>query len=232
MPVYRLPKDLIFPDPRLSNKEGLLAVGGDLSPERLLCAYSQGIFPWYGRQDPILWWSPDPRCVIFPGNIRISKSMAKFLRKNKYKITYDTVFPEVISMCMKLRKDETWLTEDMIEAYCRLHRLGFGHSVEAWFENKLVGGLYGVSLGKCFFGESMFSTMDNASKTAIISLSQELASRGFLLIDCQVYSPHLESLGAVNIPRSEFLCCLKSGLSQETIRGRWSFMGTTEYTYN
>ncbi|NLB78720.1 MAG: leucyl/phenylalanyl-tRNA--protein transferase [Clostridiaceae bacterium] len=205
MPVFRLTKELLFPHPTLAIKDGILAVGGDLSDQRLLLAYRNGIFPWFMENEPIMWWSPDPRFVLFPENIIISKSMKKFLRKDLYKVTFDTRFRDVITKCSELRKDNTWITPDMIEGYCKLHELGFAHSVETWFEGSLVGGLYGVALGRCFCGESMFSIMDNASKTALITLSRELENKGFLMIDCQVYSKHLESLGAVNISRDTFL---------------------------
>ncbi|WP_010248392.1 leucyl/phenylalanyl-tRNA--protein transferase [Acetivibrio cellulolyticus] len=221
MPVYGLSKDLIFPHPSLSNKDGLLAVGGDLSIERLLLAYENGIFPWYEEDQPILWWSPNPRFILYPKNLKVSKSMEKVLRKTIYKVTFDTCFRNVITMCGKLRSGNTWITEDMIESYCDLHQLGFAHSIEAWFGDELVGGLYGVSLGKCFFGESMFSTMDNASKTALITLTRELSQLGFHFIDCQVYTKHLESLGAVSVSRDTFLQELEEGLTHDTLRGIW-----------
>ncbi|OPZ91015.1 MAG: Leucyl/phenylalanyl-tRNA--protein transferase [Firmicutes bacterium ADurb.Bin419] len=221
MPVYRLTGDLLFPHPSLSDEDGLLAVGGDLCVERLLLAYETGIFPWYEEGQPILWWSPDPRFILYPEDLKVSKSMEKVLRKKTYKVTYDTCFRDVITMCGKLRSGNTWITKGMIESYCELHKLGFAHSVETWFGNDLVGGLYGVSLGKCFFGESMFSTMDNASKTALITLTRELWRIGFHFIDCQVYSQHLESLGAVNVPRDTFLHELEIGLDHDTLRGTW-----------
>ncbi|NLL05231.1 MAG: leucyl/phenylalanyl-tRNA--protein transferase [Clostridiaceae bacterium] len=220
MPIYRLTSDLIFPHPSLSDEDGLLAIGGDLSVERLLLAYENGIFPWYDGQ-PILWWSPDPRFILYPKNLKVSKSMKKVLKKNLYHITFDKCFRKVITLCGELRSGETWITNDMIESYCDLHNLGFAHSVEAWFEDELVGGLYGVSLGRCFFGESMFSLMDNASKTALITLTIKLQQLGFLFIDCQVYSKHLESLGAINVPREDFLNELAQGLKFKTLRGIW-----------
>ena len=221
MPVFINSKELIFPHPSLANEDGILAVGGDLSCERLLLAYRNGIFPWFTEDDPILWWSPDPRCVLFPKDIKISKSMKKFLRKQLYEVTFDTCFKDVITMCAELRRDNTWITSDIIDSYCKLHNLGFAHSIETWHEGALVGGLYGVSLGKCFFGESMFSVMENASKTALITLSQKLEEKDFLLIDCQVHSKHLESLGAVNIDRDKFLKYLERGLAHKTLRGNW-----------
>jgi len=214
MPIYRLPKDLVFPHPSLSEEDGLLAIGGDLSAKRLLLAYTNGIFPWFSEDEPILWWSPDPRFVLYPKDIKISKSMKKILKKNTYKITFDTCFRDVISNCSNTRKASgTWITNEMIEAYCRLHELGFAHSAEAWYEDKLVGGLYGISIGKCFFGESMFSTMDNASKAAFITLSKVLEEEKFLMIDCQVHTNHLESLGAIHISREKFLELVERGTS-------------------
>ena len=214
MPIYRLSNDLVFPDPSLSEDDGLLAIEGDLSPERLLLAYANGIFPWFSDEEPILWWSPDPRFIVYPKDIKISHSMKKILKKNKYRVSFDTCFRDVISNCSSTRKEEgTWITNEMIEAYCKLHELGFAHSVETWYENKLVGGLYGVSIGRCFFGESMFSTMDNASKVAFISLSKLLEEKGFSVIDCQVHTEHLESLGAVNISRESFLVLVEKGTS-------------------
>lgn len=214
MPIYELSDDLIFPHPSLAEDDGFLAIGGDLSPERLILAYCNGIFPWFSEEEPILWWSPDPRFVLYPEDIRISNSMKKLLKKNLYRISFDTCFRDVISNCANTRKESgTWITNDMIEAYCKLHELGFAHSVEAWHESKLVGGLYGISIGKCFFGESMFSIMDNASKAAFITLCKKLEERGFAMIDCQVYSKHLESLGAVNISREKFLELIEKEIS-------------------
>lgn len=215
MPIFRLSEDLIFPHPSLSEEDGLLAIDGDLSPERLILAYSNGIFPWFSDEEPILWWSPNPRCILYPKDIKISHSMKKLLKRNTYKITFDTCFRDVISNCGNLRKESgTWITNDMIEAYCKLHELGYAHSVESWYEGELVGGLYGISIGKCFFGESMFSTMDNASKAAFITLCKKLEEQEFIMIDCQVHSKHLESLGAVDISREEFLKLLEKGISE------------------
>jgi leucyl/phenylalanyl-tRNA---protein transferase len=219
MTIYRLSEDLIFPHPSLAEEDGLLAVFGDLSPERLLLAYSNGIFPWYSEDEPILWWSPDPRFILYPQNIRISRSMKKLLNKGTYRITFDTCFRDVISNCSNLRKESgTWITDEMIEAYCRLYELGFAHSVETWYEDKLVGGLYGISIGKCFFGESMFSTMSNSSKAAIITLSEVLREKGFIMIDCQFYTEHLESLGAVSVSREKFLESMKKGISIDPLK--------------
>lgn len=206
MPVFGLSDDLIFPHPSLAEEDGLLAVDGDLSPERLILAYRNGIFPWFSEDEPILWWSPNPRFILYPKDIKVSHSMKKLLKKNTYKISFDTCFRDVISNCSNLRKESgTWITNDMIEAYCKLHELGYAHSVEAWYEDRLVGGLYGISIGKCFFGESMFSTMSNASKAAFITLCKKLEEKGYTMVDCQVYTEHLESLGAVNISREKFL---------------------------
>jgi len=214
MTIYRLSNDLEFPHPSLSEDDGLLAIEGDLSTERLLLAYSSGIFPWYSDGEPILWWSPDPRFIVYPKNIRTSHSMRKLLKKNTYRISFDTCFRDVISNCSNIRKESgTWITNDMIEAYCKLHELGYAHSVETWYQDKLVGGLYGVSIGKCFFGESMFSTMDNASKVAFIALGKVLEEKKFTIIDCQVHTNHLESLGAVYIPREKFLEIVQNGIS-------------------
>ncbi|AGK98570.1 leucyl/phenylalanyl-tRNA--protein transferase [Clostridium pasteurianum] len=219
MPIYSLSDDLIFPHPSLSREDGLLAVYGDLSPERLLLAYSNGIFPWFSEDEPILWWSPDPRFILYPKDVKISHSMKKIIKKNIYKITFDTCFREVIYNCGNTRKESgTWITNEMIEAYCKLHELGFAHSVEAWHENKLVGGLYGIIIGKCFFGESMFSTMSNSSKAAFITLCKLLEEKNFIVIDCQVYTQHLESLGAVNIPRNEFLELVQKGISMYPLK--------------
>jgi leucyl/phenylalanyl-tRNA--protein transferase len=220
MPIYGLTEELAFPHPSEANEDGLLAVYGDLSPKRLLLAYCNGIFPWYSEDDPILWWSPDPRFILCPQNLKISNSMKKVLRKNTYKITFDTCFRDVMFNCGNLRKETTgtWITEEMLEAYCKLHELGFAHSVEAWYEGNLVGGLYGISIGKCFFGESMFSTMSNASKAAFITLCKILEEKNYLIIDCQVYTEHLESLGAVNISREDFLSIIEKGIAMEPLK--------------
>lgn len=224
MPVFRLPDDNIFPYPHLAEESGLLAVGGDLSEARLLLAYSLGIFPWYSEGEPILWWSPDPRLVLLPDDLNISRSLRQTLNKKIFNITLDTAFEEVINNCAKVhRKDSggTWITDDMIDAYIRLHHLGHAHSVEAWSDEKLVGGLYGVSLGSAFFGESMFTKKSNASKAAFATLVQQLARWGFSLIDCQLTTPHLISLGANEMPRAEFLKMLKAALSKPAKQGTW-----------
>ena len=202
------PKHLLFPDIRTALKEpdGLLAAGGDLSPERILAAYRQGIFPWFNPGDPILWWSPDPRTVLFPKTLHISKSLRKTLRKSCYQITFDRCFNEVMHACAAPRSyaDGTWINREMIASYTELHHRGYGHSVEVWQEKNLVGGLYGLAMGRMFFGESMFSRADNASKVGFAHLVRQLLSWDFQLIDCQVANPHLFSLGAEEIPREEF----------------------------
>jgi leucyl/phenylalanyl-tRNA---protein transferase len=217
-----------FPDVNLSNPDGILAIGGNLSPGVLLSAYKQGIFPWYTKYEPILWWSPDPRFVLFPENLHISKSAGKKLKKAAsdpaYRFTMDTDFKGVISFCKSsYRKGQkgTWITDEMVEAYINLHELGYAHSVELWKGDTLAGGLYGVSLGNCFFGESMFSRESSASKLIFIKFINYIKEKGFYLIDCQVYTPYLESLGAVNIPRSQFLKLLKEGLLNKTFKGNW-----------
>lgn len=225
MPIFQLAEDIIFPPTHLASQSGILAVGGDLSPERLLEAYRQGIFPWYAGQEPIIWWSPDPRFVLFPTEIKVSRSMKQILRQGHFTITFDGDFRAVIAACQKPRpgQDGTWITEEMKEAYITLHNMGYAHSVEAWRGNVLAGGLYGVSLGRCFFGESMFTRVSNASKAAFITLTQKLLDRRFELIDCQVRSAHLASLGAQDIPRRQFTDILNNLLCFETLRGHWRF---------
>ncbi|MFH2047623.1 MAG: leucyl/phenylalanyl-tRNA--protein transferase [Pseudomonadota bacterium] len=226
MPVYRLNKEIIFPPPQLAGEEGLLAIGGDLSKERLLLAYNLGIFPWYSKGEPILWWSPDPRLVLYPDEIRVSKSLYKVIKKEIFHITFDSAFEQVINSCAftNNRKTEgTWIVPEMIDAYCMLHKSGYAHSVEAWKDNKLAGGLYGVSLGKCFFGESMFSVESNASKVAFVALSQYLKDNAFDFIDCQIATEHLKRFGAKEIPRSLFLKQLKKALALPTLKGKWEY---------
>jgi leucyl/phenylalanyl-tRNA---protein transferase len=207
MPLFALDKELLFPPVHMAEPDGLLAVGGDLSTERLLLAYHSGIFPWYeGRH--ILWWCPDPRFVLTPGTLKVSKSMKQLLKKHAFTFTINKAFSRVIENCKSINRpgqDGTWITEPMKEAYNRLHRLGFAHSAEVWQNDELVGGLYGVRLGKVFFGESMFSKVSNASKYAFISYMHQLQHEGVELIDCQVYTEHLESLGAHMVPREEFI---------------------------
>lgn len=207
-----LGKDLVFPDVETASPEGILAFGGDLRPERLILAYKSGIFPWYNEGEPIIWYSPSERMVLFPDELHISHSMRTMMRNHEFDITWNKAFEQVIDQCQKSpRKDQlgTWITEEMKEAYIRLHKLGFAKSIEVWNEDELIGGLYGIDLGHIFCGESMFSKVKNTSKLAFIHLVQELQKKDYKLIDCQVYNEHLESLGAREIPRKEFLGYLK-----------------------
>jgi len=214
-----------FPDPNLASSEGLLAAGGDLSSERLLSAYSQGIFPWYTDNQPILWWSPDPRSILYPEHLHISKSLQKTLRQGRYETTFDRAFENVIEHCAQAnnrnQQSGTWITRDMREAYSRLHHQGFAHSVESWHHGMLVGGLYGVALGAAFFGESMFSLQADASKVALSALVKRLRLNQFHFIDCQIQSAHLDRLGAQSIPRARFLSELKQALRVPGHRGCW-----------
>lgn len=210
--------DLRFPSTELAlaDPNGLLAVGGDLDPERLLAAYRNGIFPWYESPQPILWWSPSPRAILFPEKIRISNSLRKTLKQGYFKITGDTAFREVMQKCaLTPRKGQsgTWIGREMLDAYCELHRRGFAHSVETWCDGKLVGGLYGVAIGKVFFGESMFSTKTDASKVALVYLARQLEAWSYALIDCQVSNPHLLSLGAEVIDRTAFTRLLADNIN-------------------
>jgi leucyl/phenylalanyl-tRNA--protein transferase len=208
MPVFTLSKRLSFPPPHLAIKEGLLAVGGDLSPERLLLAYRNGIFPWYSPGEPILWWSPDPRLVLYPDELRVSRSLRKVIKRNLFHITLDKSFDSVIQACADAKRsygEGTWITDEMKTAYCELHRRGYAHSVEAWQGDTLVGGLYGLAIGRAFFGESMFSRVSNASKAAFVTLVENLKCLKFSLIDCQVRTDHLVRFGAREIPRKLFL---------------------------
>ena len=208
-----LGEEIIFPNVDVASPDGIVAIGGDLSPKRLILAYKSGIFPWYNEGEPIIWYSPDPRMVLFPGKLKISKSMKSILRKEEFKITFNQNFKEVISQCKStFRKDQagTWITNDMRKAYIKLHELGIAKSVEVWKNNELVGGLYGIDLDNIFCGESMFSKTSNASKIAFIHLSQKLEKNNYKLIDCQVYNDHLASLGAEEISRKEFIDFLKN----------------------
>lgn len=211
MAIYRLDERIIFPNPILAEEDGLLAVGGDLSIERLVLAYQNGIFPWYNEDEPILWWCPLKRFIIKPKNIRISKSMRRILNKGEFKVTINKDFEGVIGNCKKLREETvgTWITDEIKEAYINLHNNGFAESVEVWKDGELVGGVYGVSLGKCFFGESMFSKIPNGSKIALIYLAKYLEERGFVFIDCQFHTKHLESMGGEYIDYEEFKEMLK-----------------------
>jgi len=215
----------IFPPVESATPEGLLAVGGDLSSDRLLAAYRHGIFPWYSPEQPILWWSPDPRAVLYPEQLRISRSLRKTLKRGQLRVTFDTSFQDVMLACAAPRAQNpgggSWITNDMVEAYTRLHVLGFAHSIEAWHENRLVGGLYGMALGGVFFGESMFSRETDASKVALVALLKKLREWNFVLVDCQIPSAHLTSLGAEEIPRSRFLAELERALALPGQPGHW-----------
>lgn len=226
MPVFRLSTRLAFPPAEMSEENGLLAVGGDLSPERLVLAYRQGIFPWYAKGEPILWWSPDPRFVLYPEKLKVSRSMRQTLKKDLFAVTYDRDFRAVMAGCRERREkgNGTWITDGMFEAYGSLHEAGIAHSVEVWMGDDLAGGLYGVSLGRCFFGESMFTRVSNASKAGFIALARTLRRLGFVLIDCQVYTDHLLSLGAEMIPRPAFLDILKGAVQGQTFQGNWNRM--------
>ena len=211
--MYFLTKELYFPPAETASPEGIVAVGGDLSPERLLLAYKSGIFPWFEDDEPILWWSPPERMVLFFEDLKISKSMRNIINQRKFKVTFNTAFRDVILNCKKIsRKDQTgtWITDNMVEAYCKLHELGIAKSVEVWQNDELVGGLYGVDLGHVFCGESMFSKVSNASKIAFISLVNYLRENNYKLLDCQVHNDHLEKLGAFEISREVFMRVLKS----------------------
>ncbi|WP_276504578.1 leucyl/phenylalanyl-tRNA--protein transferase [Terrimonas pollutisoli] len=211
MSLFILDKKLYFPPAHLAEQDGLLAIGGDLSPERLLLAYKHGIFPWY-EADPILWWSPNPRFVLFPGELKISKGIKPLLKRNEFKFTINKAFKDVIHQCKKIARpgqDGTWITQEVERAYIKMHELGYAHSAEVWKEGDLVGGLYGIRLGKVFFGESMFSKLSNTSRYAFIKYIDQLRLEGVELIDCQVYTEYLESFGARMIAGKEFTALLK-----------------------
>ncbi|MEO1448089.1 MAG: leucyl/phenylalanyl-tRNA--protein transferase [Bacteroidota bacterium] len=231
MPVFGLGEQLIFPPAHLANPDGILAVGGDLQAERLLLAYENGIFPWYDEEDPIIWWAPDPRFVLFPADLKVSKSMRQVLRRETFRMSFDQDFPAVIRQCQKTPRPGqrgTWITDAMQQAYIDLHEMGFAHSVEVWQDELLVGGLYGVSLGNSFFGESMFAHVSNASKAGFITLVRRLEQEGFQLIDCQVYTKHLESLGAKEIPREQFMRQLAESLNNPAHSGNWGTWLSTD----
>ncbi|MFH1984164.1 MAG: leucyl/phenylalanyl-tRNA--protein transferase [Pseudomonadota bacterium] len=226
MPVYLLNEDLVFPKPSLAREDGLLAVGGDLSVERLLLAYRGGIFPWYTDTDPILWWSPDPRLVLDPKTFYMPRRLRRQCRRCGWQITLDRDFAQVISACAGIRDisgEGTWITAEMAAAYRRLHTLGYAHSVEVWDDGALIGGLYGVSVGKGFFGESMFSRCPNASKIALAALVQFLSRQGFHFIDCQVTTAHLMQFGAAEVPRAVFLRKLNQASRAPGLTGRWDW---------
>jgi leucyl/phenylalanyl-tRNA--protein transferase len=225
MPLFRLTSRLEFPPAWLARSDGLLCIGGDLSCERILLAYQNGIFPWFSDNEPILWWSPDPRLVLYPSSIRISKSLRKKLKKNFFRITVNQAFEQTIAACAQPRKDPdegTWLVTEMKDAYIQLHDKGHAHSVEAWHQDRLVGGLYGVGIGCMFFGESMFSFHSDASKAALVALTRHLDVHGFDLIDCQVTTDHLCRMGAVEIPRHRFLDILSRAILRQPGAGVWN----------
>lgn len=226
MPVFVLSEKLGFPPPRLATPEGLLAVGGDLNEERLVLAYRTGIFPWYSEGEPILWWSPDPRLVLYPDQFHLPRSLSRTIRREGYEISMDRAFAEVITECGRLRHERgegTWIVPEMVEAYGRLHRSGLAHSVEVWAAGDLVGGLYGVSLGAGFFGESMFSRRPDASKAALAALVCHIRGIGLHWIDCQVTTGHLLRMGAREIPREQYLAELQHAMRAPTRSGRWSW---------
>ncbi len=212
----------------LAEPNGLLAAGADLSLPRLLEAYRNGIFPWFSHDQPILWWSPDPRMVLFPAELKISRSLARTLRSTRFEVRADTAFDAVIEGCRQPRRGEsgTWITEEMVEAYATLHRAGFAHSVETWLDGKLVGGLYGVALGRAFFGESMFARVSDASKVALVALARQLQHSGFDMIDCQMNTAHLASLGAREIPRAEFTRRLRELVHYAPVPVPWRLEST------
>lgn len=216
MSIYMLTNELVFPNPELAEEDGLLAIGGDLSKERLLLAYTNGIFPWYNKGEPILWWCPKPRFILIPSEIKISKSMKKIIKKGMFKVTFNNDFKGVIDNCKTLReeKEGTWITEEMEEAYIDLNNSGYAMSVETYLDDQLVGGLYGVKIGKTFFGESMFSKVSNSSKIALIYLAKKLEKEGVKFIDCQVHTNHLESMGGKFIEWPEFKTMLQEGVKE------------------
>lgn len=226
MTVYALPEEpLVFPDPEEADPDGLVAVGGDLSPRRLITAYSKGIFPWYSETTPILWWSPDPRLVLFPPELHVSRSLRRVLNANRFELTFDADFQAVVSACSATPRPGqhgTWLLPEMIQAYVRLHHMGLAHSVEAWEDGRLVGGLYGVALGRAFFGESMFYKEANASKAALVRLVRFLQHKGFLLLDCQQTTRHMLRFGAREIPRRRFLEMLRTAAVQPWPADPWT----------
>ncbi len=230
MQLFQLGDELKFPPPDLANEEGILAFGGDLRPERIMLGYHHGIFPWYSSDTPILWWSPDPRFVLYPDELHVSKSTRQVLRKGIFEVTFDCAFEQVINACQQVPRpdqDGTWITDALKAAYIQIHQLGFAHSVEVWKEGELVGGLYGVNIGKVYFGESMFSLVSNASKIGFISLVNQLKKEGISLIDCQVETQYLHSLGGRNVPRHEFLKQLNYAIDDNSLNYSWSIWNDT-----
>lgn len=225
--MYFLDDSLYFPDPNSAHESGILAIGGDLQPERLLLAYQHGAFPWFHPEEPPVWWHPDPRFVIFPERIKISKSMRSYFNREKYTVTFDQNFTDVVKECgMAPRKegDGTWISEEILDSFQILHTRGFAHSVEVWKDKELVGGLYGLSIGKVFFGESMFTKASNASKVALITLARILEEKEFFLIDCQIANSHLESMGGEYISREEFMNFMRKNTFVPTMNNCWSQM--------
>ncbi|NOY25199.1 MAG: leucyl/phenylalanyl-tRNA--protein transferase [Oligoflexia bacterium] len=226
MPVYRIPDEHIFPRPSLAEPDGLLGIGGDLHPRRLLLGYANGIFPWYSQGQPILWFSPDPRYVLFPDQLKVQRSLKKIVRRGDYRVTLDTAFADVVRGCKERQRPGqagTWITDDMEQAYNQLHAAGFAHSVESWSQDKLVGGLYGIGLGKLFSGESMFALAPNASKVAFVWLVRQLHAWDYGVIDCQVHTRHLERFGANYLSRGRYLDLIKGLISQDRTAIAWSF---------
>lgn len=231
MAVYILDSHPVFPDPECGDPDGLLAVGGDLSLERLLAAYEKGIFPWYDDNNPILWWSPSPRLILLPHQLRYPRNLRRLLRVNPFRITFDRAFEAVIRNCSRALRPYgpgTWLTEEMIEAFIRLHLAGYAHSVEAWSSDGLAGGLYGVSLGRAFYGESMFRRQDGASKVCLVRLARELESRGVHFIDCQQTTKHMQAVGAFEVSGREFRVRLEAALGYPTLMGSWASWSDAE----
>lgn len=225
MPLFKLTDEVVFPNPTLAEQDGLLALGGDLKPDRLLLAYRNGIFPWYSKGEPILWWSPDPRFVLFPSKLHVSKSIRPILNNPPFTLTFDRAFEQVIRQCKAVPRpgqEGTWITEEMQAAYCDMHQLGWAHSVEVWEGDQLVGGVYGISMGQAFCGESMFAKVSDASKFGFIKFVRWLESRNFSMVDCQVYTDHLSRFGAEEIPRSDFLKLLDEALQMKSIQGSWT----------
>ncbi len=222
MAIYRLGNEPIFPPPNLAEEDGLLAVGGELNSAFIIEAYARGIFPWFNIEEPILWWSPNPRSVIFVKDIHISKTMKKILKKSEYSVSLDRDFEGVIGNCRNTR-EETWITDGIEDAYRELYKRGVAHSVEVWHGKELIGGLYGIALGKVFYGESMFSKEANSSKLALIKLCNYLEKLGFRMIDCQIHNNHLESMGAIEIPRDKFLNILNEDIQKKGLYGKWKF---------
>lgn len=224
-PVFLLNDEIKFPPVHLARGDGLLAMGGDLSQKRLLLAYRMGIFPWFSESEPILWWSPDPRLVLFPGELTTSRRLQRTIRQSRFQVTMDRAFESVIRACAGMpRKNSkgTWIVDEMIEAYCRLHESGYAHSVEAWYQGKLAGGVYGIALGLVFFGESMFTRISNASKVAFVKLVEYLGAQGFYMIDCQMTTSHLLHFGAREVPRSFFLKKLEKSVDCPARPGKWN----------